>query len=59
MELACLMWLGRGFQREGAATEKALSPQVWCFVLMVFCVEVMCGGVAREEVGEVRRGRVV
>ena len=28
-----LMCLGRVFQREGAATEKALSPQVQCLVL--------------------------
>jgi len=29
----CRMWLGRAFQREGAATEKALSPQVRSLVL--------------------------
>ena len=28
-----LMCLGRVFQREGPATEKALSPQVQCLVL--------------------------
>ena len=28
-----LMCLWREFQREAAATEKALSPQVWCLVL--------------------------
>jgi len=27
------MWMGRAFQREGAATEKALSPQVPSLVL--------------------------
>ena len=34
-----LVCLGRLFQREGAATEKALSPQVRCSVL--------CGGVRK------------
>jgi len=29
----CQMWMGREFQREGAATEKALSPQVRSLVL--------------------------
>ena len=32
------MGMGRVFQREGAATEKALSPQVRRLVLMVFRV---------------------
>ena len=31
----CGMWLGREFQRDGAATEKALSPQVRSLVLGV------------------------
>jgi len=30
----CRMWMGRVFQREGAATEKALSPQVRSLVLL-------------------------
>jgi len=29
----CRMWMGRVFQREGTATEKALSPQVPSLVL--------------------------
>jgi len=31
-----VVWLGRAFQREGAATEKALSPQVRSLFLVVF-----------------------
>ena len=30
------MWMGRAFQREGAAAENALSPQVRRLVLMIF-----------------------
>ena len=36
----CLMWLGRVLQREGAATEKAMSPQVRSLVLGVVRVVV-------------------
>ena len=36
--LACLMWLGRAFQRDGAAAEKAPSPQVRSLVLVVLRV---------------------
>ena len=41
-----LMCLGRVIQREGAATEKALSPQVRCLVL---------GGGVRKFASEERR----
>ena len=34
----CLMWLGRAFQRQGAAEEKALLPQVQSLVLVGFSV---------------------
>ena len=42
------MWIGWAVQREGAASEKALSPQV-LMVLGVFA-EVTGWGVAGEEV---------
>ena len=51
---ACRLWLGRGFQREGEATEKA---QVWSLVLVFFFVQLEPQASGRgvvEEVGEVR-----
>ena len=39
-ELAWRMWLGRELQREGAATEEALSPQVQSVVLGALSVVV-------------------
>ena len=60
------MWMGRAFQREGAATEKALSPQVQRLVLMVFRVfapaDSQCawGGVNIEgTVNEIANGLLV
>ena len=49
------MWMGRAFQREGAATEKALSPQVRHLVLMVF--RVFAPADLRQQVGAWRGRR--
>ena len=49
------MWLGREFQRDGAATEKALSPQVRSLVLGVLSVVVSVDLRRRVEVWGRRR----